>query len=83
MQTTISCDRPLLTQKITAKVFTALCSKLKMCRGIRLPESRAGNKVLNMPGQDVHASCILAGHLQDLAGHVSGPIDIINIIGVY
>ena len=31
---------------------------------------RAGNKVLNMPGQDVHASCILAGHLQDLAGHV-------------
>ena len=31
---------------------------------------RAGSKVLNMPGQDVHASCILAGHLQDLAGHV-------------
>ena len=32
--------------------------------------SGAGNKVLNMPGQGVHASCILAGHLQDLAGHV-------------
>lgn len=33
-------------------------------------EARAGNKVLNVPGRDVQASWILAGHFQNLAGQV-------------